>query len=90
MNKPLLTPSHIPYTRAFVEPKKMIAQSGEFYQWMDERRSLREFSSDPVPREVIENVIMSASTAPSGAHKQPWTFCCCIRPCNQTGDSKGC
>ncbi len=33
------------------------------------------FSDLPVAREVIENIIMTASTAPSGAHKQPWTFC---------------
>lgn len=36
---------------------------------------MRFFSDRPVPKEVIENIVMTASTAPSGAHKQPWTFC---------------
>jgi nitroreductase len=47
---------------------------------MDKRRSLRFFSDREVPREVIENLIMTASTAPSGAHKQPWTFCAISDP----------
>jgi len=54
---------------------KMKDNSQEFFEWLDERRSVRDFSEKEVPREVIENIIMSASTAPSGAHKQPWTFC---------------
>ena len=39
------------------------------------RRSIREFSKKAVAKMVIENIIMAASSAPSGAHKQPWTFC---------------
>ena len=46
----------------------------DFYQLMDRRRSVRDFSSDPVPRELIETAIRTASTAPSGAHRQPWQF----------------
>lgn len=57
------------------EEEEMIARSREFYEFMDKRRSIREFSDKPVPREVIENILKTASTAPSGAHKQPWTFC---------------
>lgn len=41
---------------------------------MEQRRSVRDFSSRPVPREMIETAVAAASTAPSGAHKQPWTF----------------
>jgi nitroreductase len=41
---------------------------------MDRRRSVRDFSSDPVPRELVETAIRTASTAPSGAHRQPWRF----------------
>ena len=41
---------------------------------MDTRRSVRTFSPDPVPREAVEYAIRAASTAPSGAHRQPWTF----------------
>ena len=47
----------------------------EFNKWMDQRRTVRDFSDKPVPREVIENILLTASSAPSGAHKQPWTFC---------------
>jgi nitroreductase len=45
-----------------------------FYATMDRRRSVREFSADPVPRELVDLAIKTASTAPSGAHQQPWTF----------------
>lgn len=41
---------------------------------MDQRRSVRMFSSDPVPRRLVELAVSAASTAPSGAHRQPWTF----------------
>lgn len=47
----------------------------EFYEWMDKRRTVRDFSDKPIETSVIENILLSASTAPSGAHKQPWTFC---------------
>ena len=46
-----------------------------FYGWMDERRTCRDFSDKPIPKAVIEHLLLTASTAPSGAHKQPWTFC---------------
>jgi nitroreductase len=58
----------------------MIALSHSFYEYMNRRRSLRYFSDKPVPKEVIENLIKTASTAPSGAHKQPWTFCAVSDP----------
>lgn len=45
-----------------------------FYEEMDARRSVRHFSADPVPRRLVELAIRTASTAPSGAHQQPWTF----------------
>ena len=41
---------------------------------MRERRSVREFSTEPVDRELIENAIRTAASAPSGANQQPWTF----------------
>jgi len=52
-----------------------LKRSQEFFEFMNKRRSLREFSDTPVSKEIIENIIKTASTAPSGAHKQPWTFC---------------
>ena len=42
---------------------------------MARRRTVRQFSDTPVPYAVIEQVVRAAGTAPSGAHKQPWTFC---------------
>ncbi len=53
----------------------MIKHSEEFYNWAESRRSVREYSSQDIPLEVMENILLTASTAPSGAHKQPWTFC---------------
>ena len=55
--------------------QQMLDRSEKFYQWANKRRSLRDFSEKTVPKEVMEKLIMTASTAPSGAHKQPWTFC---------------
>jgi nitroreductase len=65
----------IPYQHQFFSEEEMVARSHAFYEEMDSRRTLREFSDRPVPKEVIENIILADSTAPSGAHKQPWTFC---------------
>ncbi len=45
-----------------------------FYADMRRRRTTRHFSREPVPRELIEYAILTAATAPSGAHQQPWTF----------------
>lgn len=55
-------------------------RSADFYEWMNERRTVREFSDRNIDQSVIENIIMTASTAPSGAHKQPWTFCVISNP----------
>jgi iodotyrosine deiodinase len=65
----------VQYSRQSWGPDEMTQRSRQFYEWMDQRRTCRDFSDRPVPRTVIENLIMTASTAPSGAHKQPWTFC---------------
>ncbi len=66
---------HIAYTTQNFSEKEMLLKSETFFEWMNKRRSIREFSDKSVPKTVIENLIKSASTAPSGAHKQPWTFC---------------
>jgi iodotyrosine deiodinase len=67
--------SFVHYTKETCEGNEMIERTNQFYEWMDLRRSCRHFSDKPVPKKVIENIIKTASTAPSGAHKQPWTFC---------------
>lgn len=53
----------------------MIGKSRELYLEIDQRRTVRGFDTRPIPVEVMEHIILTASTAPSGAHKQPWTFC---------------
>lgn len=50
-------------------------RSARFFSLLNARRSVRSFSSEPVADEVIDNLVRTAATAPSGAHKQPWTFC---------------
>lgn len=65
----------INYERETYNAEEMITRSKQFYNWMDLRRSVRDFSDRTVPKEVIENILRTANTAPSGAHKQPWTFC---------------
>jgi nitroreductase len=74
-------PNFIPYhpTQSFTD-KEMIVRSKEYFEKMNQRRSLRMFSDKPVPKEVIQNLIQTASTAPSGANKQPWTFCAISNP----------
>lgn len=64
--------------------EETINRSRSFYKWMDERRTVRDFSDKPIPKEVIDNLILTASTAPSGAHKQPWSFCVVSDPALKT------
>ncbi|NNF59216.1 MAG: nitroreductase family protein [Rhodothermaceae bacterium] len=64
----------IPYMVNALTDDDVRARAEAFYAQMDARRSVRDFSDRPVPRAVIERAILTASTAPSGAHKQPWTF----------------
>ncbi|XP_043086218.1 iodotyrosine deiodinase 1 isoform X2 [Puntigrus tetrazona] len=65
---------HIPYTPARYSAAEMLERSEKFYSLMNLRRSVRFISPEPVPKEVIDNVIRTAGTAPSGAHTEPWTF----------------
>lgn len=60
--------------------EEMIAHSANYFEFMSSRRSIRHFSDRPVPKEVIENLIKTAASAPSGAHKQPWHFCAISSP----------
>ena len=63
-----------------VSPKDMLERSQDFLEKMKTRRSVRQFSSDEVPMDAVVNCIAAAGTAPSGAHKQPWTFCLVTDP----------
>lgn len=54
--------------------EERIARARDFYEALNLRRTCRQFSDAPVPREVIEQAILAAGTAPSGANHQPWHF----------------
>lgn len=69
------TPTFIPYQALRYTEGKMMLRADDFYALMDHRRSVREFSTRPVPLQLIEQIIRTAGTAPSGANKQPWTYC---------------
>jgi iodotyrosine deiodinase len=60
------------FMRLFEE--EALARSREFLTRVSERRSVRQFSPEPVAQELIENALRAAGTAPSGANRQPWTF----------------
>ncbi len=64
----------VPYGWKRYSSAQMVERAKQFLQTMETRRSVREFSSEPVPRGLIEVAIETASTAPSGANRQPWKF----------------
>ncbi|XP_070596162.1 iodotyrosine deiodinase 1 isoform X2 [Erythrolamprus reginae] len=65
---------HIPFSIERYSEEDMVKRSKDFYELLKKRRSVRFISDEPVPREVIDNVIKTAGTSPSGAHTEPWTF----------------
>ncbi len=75
-----MEPKFIPYSKKLLRGEEQIAQSESHLKFMESRRTVREFSTEPVSLKVIENIIMTASTAPSGANKQPWIFCIVTNP----------
>jgi nitroreductase len=60
--------------------EEMIARAQRFYEEIKRRRTVRDFSDKPVPREVIEYALLAAGTAPSGANLQPWHFTVITHP----------
>ncbi|MFI8259048.1 MULTISPECIES: nitroreductase family protein [unclassified Streptomyces] len=74
------TPTHgAPYRPVAYRPARLpsaesLARAAELRRCMDERRTVRHFSPDPVPEQVVRDAVACAATAPSGAHQQPWTF----------------
>lgn len=67
-------PPFVPLVFERLTPDDSLARAQAYNAQMDRRRTTRHFSTDPVPRELIELAIRTAGTAPSGAHLQPWTF----------------
>ena len=62
----------------------MAARADELYTCLNRRRSVRFFSDEPIPLDVVRKAIHTAGTAPSGAHKQPWTFALVTDPVSYT------
>ncbi len=65
----------IPYQEYKEYPSnEMKKRAQDFYEDLRRRRTVREFSDRPIPREIIENCLLAAGTAPNGANRQPWHF----------------
>jgi nitroreductase len=71
---PFPEPLYIPLQFKRLTPPQQQQQAEAFYQLMSARRTVRDFSSEPVPLALIEKAIATAGTAPSGANMQPWRF----------------
>lgn len=64
----------VPYQAAPMTDAGRLRASRRFLDVMARRRTIRQFSTAPVQRELIDNAIRAAASAPSGANQQPWTF----------------
>ncbi len=65
----------VPHTDYQERPvEEMKKRASDFYDLIKKRRTVRDFSDRPVPREIIEKCLLAAGTAPNGANKQPWHF----------------
>jgi len=67
-------PDFIPYNYIIISEPEQLRRAREFCELCTRRRSIREFSDRPVAKELLELIIKTAGTAPSGANKQPWRF----------------
>ncbi|TRY73260.1 hypothetical protein TCAL_03358 [Tigriopus californicus] len=74
--KPPIAPDvpFVPYTAPRYSEKEMLERSQAFFEEMNQRRTIRFYSDRPVPMEVMESIIRTAGTSPSGAHTEPWTY----------------
>lgn len=69
-----MKPQFDPLRFKFLNEEEMLERAREFSAELGRRRSVREFSSQSVPLQIIENCLAAAGTAPSGANRQPWHF----------------
>ncbi len=77
---PMNSPDTLPYALPLLSDEGAIARAREFAELLQQRRTCRDFSDDPVPRAVIEAAITAAGSAPSGANHQPWHFAVVATP----------
>ncbi|MGD9925009.1 MAG: nitroreductase family protein [Pseudorhodoplanes sp.] len=76
----MLNPVYQPLRFEELAPEAMLQRSRDFLAMMARRRTVRDYSDRPVPREIIVNAVRTAALAPSGANQQPWTFVCISDP----------
>jgi len=69
-----MDPKFINHQLPRYDEAEMKARGTNFYQRIKTRRSVREFSTDPIPKTIIEQALLTAGTAPNGANLQPWHF----------------
>ncbi|MEO6589391.1 MAG: nitroreductase family protein, partial [Pyrinomonadaceae bacterium] len=74
MSQTVAEPNFVPLNFQKIPLAEQLENAEEFYEMLNCRRTVRDFSDENVPLEIIENAILSAGTAPSGAHMQPWRF----------------
>ena len=72
--------SFIPLNFKELDEEQSASSCNAFYELCNSRRTVRTFSTKPVPKAIVESIIKTAGTAPSGAHKQPWHFCAVQNP----------
>lgn len=70
----------VPLAFRRLPPAEMVARARAYADEMVRRRTVRDFSTEPFPLEILDDAIVAASSAPSGAHQQPWTFVVVTRP----------
>ncbi|MDX5469144.1 MAG: nitroreductase family protein, partial [Bacteroidota bacterium] len=70
----------IRYEKEMLSEEESRQRSEAYFELMKKRRSVREFSDKPIPKAIIQNILGAANSAPSGANKQPWTFCVVSNP----------
>ncbi len=69
-------PNYVPYENRYIPEESPEVAVRKFYEVLSRRSTVRDFSDAPVPRSVIEWLVRTAGSAPSGANKQPWRFVC--------------
>jgi iodotyrosine deiodinase len=69
-----MQPNFIHYDYVHYSSDEQLSRARELFELCNRRRSVRHFSSRAVPKELLETLIRTAGTAPSGANKQPWRF----------------
>ena len=70
----------IPLDFTFIEENEMRPRAKSFNELLQKRRTVRDFSNKSVPRDIIEQCLLAANSAPSGANRQPWHFAVITNP----------